>query len=316
MRDLYSELITRPYEAGMRELKVLTGYASSAFVHHVLYDLEELRLEVILGMAKAEPIAVWDHNEYVRLTRETGRLRVCYFLGDPPIHSKVLLWGTTARGGRIAFVGSANFSWHGFREYREVMAAVDPALAEAAFPQADELIECTDTAAFRHIKLSYQKGEMPGAIDASAVSASVRGCPSVNLPLVEIRTGRVHSRAGLNWGQRPGREPNQAYIPIPSTVHAEHPGFFPDRGIEFTVVTDDGESFICVVAQDNNKAIETSRDNSILGRYFRRRLGVPLGARVTDEALRRYGRSYVTFYKIDGGTYFMDFSPKGQKLQI
>lgn len=132
----------------------------------------------------------------------------------------------------------------------------------------------------------------------------------MELPLTMKGTSEPHRRAGLNWGQRPGREPNQAYIPIPRNIHIDNPVFFPERGVEFNVITDDGESFICVVAQDNDKALETSHDNSILGKYFRKRLGVPFGAPVTEADLQNYGRNSVTIYKIDDGTFYLDFGQR------
>jgi hypothetical protein len=78
----------------------------------------------------------------------------------------------------------------------------------------------------------------------------------------------------------------------------------------FTVITDDQKTFICTRAQkgDEGQAIETPQDNSILGRYFRERLGLPSGAFVSTEDLRRYGRMDVTFYKIDDENYYTDFS--------
>lgn len=45
------------------------------------------------------------------------------------------------------------------------------------------------------------------------------------------------------------------------------------RGVHFHVMTGDGETSIATVAQDGDKAIHTPAENSILGRYFRRRLG-------------------------------------------
>lgn len=309
--NLYAEVLERPYRNGFRNLKVLTAYASSAFVHHILQEFDALRLELVLGMARREPIPVWDHNEYLRLVRETGRATVWYFIGDPPIHAKAVLWSNSA-GRATAFIGSANFSWSGFRDYQEAMIPANPQDVEKAFPHLSSLINCTDQRVFERIRMSYQRKPDAAEIDTSAVGSAVvaRGCPRVRLPLTQARSGRIHNRSGLNWGQRPGREPNQAYIPIPRRVHAENPDFFPKARREFTIITDDGESFVCVIAQDNNKAIETSRDNSILGKYFRRRLGVPLGARVTDNDLQRYGRDYVTIYKIDDSTYFLDFSTR------
>ena len=63
-------------------------------------------------------------------------------------------------------------------------------------------------------------------------------------------------------------------------------------------------------AQDNGKAIETYGNNSQLGLYFRKRLGLPSGAFVTLIDLKKYGRTDVTFYKIDDENFFMDFSVK------
>lgn len=76
------------------------------------------------------------------------------------------------------------------------------------------------------------------------------------------------------------------------------------------VQTDDGKEIICVRAQDNGKAIHSTLNNSLLGEYFRFRLGLSSGEFVTKEHLLKYGRSDVDFYKIDEETYLMDFSVK------
>ena len=118
--------------------------------------------------------------------------------------------------------------------------------------------------------------------------------------------GELPERSGLNWGKRPDRNPNQAYIKLTSDIYRTD--FFPDIGTRFTVHTDDNEVLVCTRAQDNGKAIHTPRDNSIMGRYFRNRLNLTSGALVEKEHLVQYGRTYVDFYKIDGKTYYMDFS--------
>ena len=48
---------------------------------------------------------------------------------------------------------------------------------------------------------------------------------------------RVPYSSGLNWGQRPGREPNQAYISVP--VYIQKSNFLPLPGVEFSILTDD-----------------------------------------------------------------------------
>ena len=111
-----------------------------------------------------------------------------------------------------------------------------------------------------------------------------------------------------NWGQRPNerRNPDQAYLPVNGELKST--SFFPDRPIHFTVLTDDGEIIQCVRAQDGGKAIHTPHDNSEIGRYIRKRLGVPSGARVSTKDLLKYGRTHIDVYKIDGENFFMDFS--------
>ena len=78
--------------------------------------------------------------------------------------------------------------------------------------------------------------------------------------------------------------------------------------MHFTINTDDNKTLIATRAQQNGKAIHTPHNNSLIGEYFRMRLGLPNGAFVQKEDLIRYGRTDVDFYKIDDETYYMDFS--------
>ncbi len=306
--DLYDSLIKTPYQSGFRTLRVVSAFASSAFVNHVIYQHLAVNVDLIIGMTTLQPVTLWDHNEYVRLTRDTGRCRVRYYIGSPPVHSKMVLWEAPSKAP-IAFAGSANFTWNGFREFREVMTATDANLLASELAKLSEsTVDCVEQDIFTKISVSYSNPNQRSIIDASALGTVAATRPFVMLPLTDVSGQFVPSRSGLNWGQRPGREPNQAYIPIPRRVHNLNPGFFPLRGKEFTMVTDDGFSFVCVVAQDSDKAIETRYDNSILGKYFRKRLGVPLGQRVSIDDLSRYGRKNVTVYRIDDDTFFLDFS--------
>ena len=128
------------------------------------------------------------------------------------------------------------------------------------------------------------------------------------LPLVQTRKekGEVHKAAGINWGQRAGRNPDQAYIPVPKTV--SNSGFFPSRGQHFQIVTDDGDSFMATVAQDGEKAIEIPKDNALLGLYFRNRLGLPSGSFVSTQDLLQYGSNGVKFTRVSPDLYLLDFS--------
>ncbi len=135
-----------------------------------------------------------------------------------------------------------------------------------------------------------------------------RSSEYVRLPLSTKVKGqeRVAFRSGLNWGQRPKRDPNQAYLPIPSDVQKS--GFFPPKGVAFSIECDDGAVFRCVIAQAAGKAIETPEDNALLGRYFRARLGVDLGDPVALWHLTEYGRTAVEISKVGKLKYYLDFS--------
>ena len=130
----------------------------------------------------------------------------------------------------------------------------------------------------------------------------------VTLPLTTKKAGQlvVPQRSGLNWGQRPCREPNQAYLSVP--VEIQRSRFFPDRGEVFIIECDDGFVMKCVRSQDNGKAIESPTDNSIIGSYFRNRLGLRTGHMVTIDHLHSYGRTSVDVHYRNDHLYYLDFS--------
>ncbi|OGR47579.1 MAG: hypothetical protein A2021_00220 [Elusimicrobia bacterium GWF2_52_66] len=132
------------------------------------------------------------------------------------------------------------------------------------------------------------------------------GVPFVKVPLL-AKDGTLPERSGLNWGQRPEerRQPDQAYIRLPAEIYKTD--FFPPIGQDFIVRTDDRKILTCHRAQQNGKGIHTS-NNSLLGQYFRNRLGLAEGEFVKKEYLEKYGRSDIGFYKIEDETYYMDFS--------
>jgi hypothetical protein len=130
----------------------------------------------------------------------------------------------------------------------------------------------------------------------------------VTLPFTTSVRGdlQVPKSSGLNWGQRPGREQNQAYLSIPAYIQKS--SFFPVPGVMFEVECDDGACFQCLRAQANGKAIHTPANNSFFGLYFRSRLGVMPGYMVKIEHLTKYGRSSVDIYKISDSKFYLDFS--------
>ena len=131
---------------------------------------------------------------------------------------------------------------------------------------------------------------------------------SVIIPLTIERSGKklVPSSSGLNWGQRVGRNEDQAYLPVSAEIQRSK--FFPPKGKTFVLKWDDGEEFLCVRAQQNGKAIHTPSDNSLLGRYFRKRLGVNFGDAIVMPHLTRYGRFDVEILKKGNDFFYADFA--------
>lgn len=127
------------------------------------------------------------------------------------------------------------------------------------------------------------------------------------LPLTTSNKGElvVPKSSGLNWGQRSGREQNQAYLAVPAYI--QRSSFFPIPGIKFDIHCDDGEIFHCVRAQANGKAIHTPNNNSLIGLYFRKRLGIMPGYMVTIDHLIRYGRISVDIFKKSNDLFYLDF---------
>ena len=87
-----------------------------------------------------------------------------------------------------------------------------------------------------------------------------------------MKNGQAPKRSGINWGHRPGRDLNQAFLALP--VKIRDSDFFPEHGIPFSVISDDGWEVEMCRAQDHGKALHTPTDNSAFGRFLRGRLGL------------------------------------------
>lgn len=132
-----------------------------------------------------------------------------------------------------------------------------------------------------------------------------RGTRIVNLPLtVRDKRTEVPKNSGLNWGQRGDRNRNEACITVPTEI--DRMNFFPKRNKSFEVRTDDGCTFRLKRTGDRGKNLQGEEHLAPLGEYFRKRLGVKSGARVTLRHLQRYGRYDVTFTR-KGTHYRLDF---------
>lgn len=289
------------------KLLIISGFATPAMATHHIEAIQDgnpsLDISLIVGMTPLVGISKNHHNNFVKFTNNNSNF-ICSYIGatQTPIHSKLYIWLRDNKPS-LAYLTSANYTLTAFKQRQDEIACIcDPMEAFNYYNSVLPLsIYCTcdeanDLAVDRVVSFN------PLEEDDNLIKESVL------LPLFSERDEKVQEQSGLNWGQRRGREPNQAYISIPSRIARTR--FFPPRGEQFSVLTDDGFPFVCVVAQDNDKAIHTTNNNSEFGEYFRNKLGVPLGEPVVLADLDRYGNRYVKFTKINEEEYYMEYLPK------
>ena len=302
--SLYENALVAPINKGCEELFVVSGYASATFVNRHLSEKPGFNVNLIIGM----PGKRADHLGYLSLyKRYKGRFRGYYLQGNTPVHSKVYAWHKNGIPS-MGFSGSANYSQPGFTTKHQVNQLIvdDPtAITEFYNSLISRSIEIKDynfdPKSLGIIRPTIRGSFMPGQIQWEKENKRV------TISFLE-RKGIVSLRSGLNWGQRPelNREPNQAYLSLRKDSRKE--GFLPPRGETFTLITDDNVAIDCVVAQDGRKAIQSTFDNSEIGKYIRTRIGVPLGSLVDVKHLEKYGRTDFTIEKLDDETFFFDMS--------
>lgn len=314
--NLFREVLVLP-STRCNQLKIISGYASPAMANKHLSALRNnVSISLVVGMTSQDGMGLGGHNGFKSICTENALFQCNYVVSKPPVHTKSYIW-LKDNEPIIAYTGSGNYSQNAFfGGTSEAFAEDDPIQCNKLFtdvmsnssscldPNIETLIVFYEEI-YRRKSLTKQE-ILNSSSDANDVPDNVPTEECVTLSLLSSRDGQTHNQSGLNWGQRYGREPNQAYIPIPSQIAKS--GFFPNRANHFTMITDDGVSLDCAVAQDGDKAIHTTKSNSIMGRYFRKRLGVADGEYVTTDHLRKYGRTDVRVCKIDNETYFLDFS--------
>ena len=305
IRDLYEQTLVNPAFNQNAELFIVSGYASATFAHRHLRSTQpySTKINLIIGM----PGRQTDHLGFVNLCNNfRERFFPYYYQSSPPVHAKMYAWYDQGGNKLQGFSGSANYSQPGFfsnsqinqltmedsDEIKTFFHSLRPDSIYIPEASVEEISDAGD--------VSMLEGSVvPGTIDWIVPHHKVR------ISFLDKR-GNLPIRSGLNWGQRPGREQNQAYLSIKSDARAQ--GFLPESAFTFTLITDDNQVIDCAVAQEGRKAIHSSENNSEIGIYIRNRIGVPLGQLVTVEDLERYGRTDFTLTKINNETFSLDLS--------
>lgn len=331
--SLFERAIQSPLIAGGDRLIVVSGVASAEMALRVMLFAAERRhsltLELTIGLTSEEGISRQAHEDLVSLQNSSPapkvQLDVRYALAPTSVNSNVFVW-CEGEEPLWAWTGSSRFIQRDFGlgmghrvSRKNVLAEVEPASALRYIREIQaHTVQVHDPSVPSAIPLSDERDRSLVAADSDEFAVD----RTVALPLITLKRGpsrgSIHSTAGLNWGQRAGREPNQAYIPIPKEIREG--GFFPPRGTVFRIRTDDGRHFLARTAQQGDKALETPQNNSILGEYFRMRLGVPLGAPVQLSDLLTFGSRFVLVHRLlttddnEGYDYVLEYSAAAESL--
>ncbi len=324
--SLFSKVLLQPAYDSADHLYIVSGYASSAMAFHHVENLKEQGLDInihlIIGMTARDGISKTNHLGFKRLMEHelADKFECSYLIKSLPVHSKVYSWLSNNKPMK-GFTGSVNYSQQAFigKHQGEVATECNPLQAYNYYQSlVDNSIFCTHQDAENMIDLYSDNRIVQSSQGVIAEDSkeydSTFGPEKATVSLISKQLSDVAPSSGLNWGHRKknknkyNRNPNQAYIQLPPEVYKSD--FFPIRATHFTISTDDEKTLICTRAQKDTQghAIETPHNNSLLGEYFRHRLGIANGKVVTLNDLNTYGRSYIDFYKIDEENYFMDFS--------
>ena len=318
--DLEKKVLFTPAIEGANELRIVSAYASPSMVDWHIQKLNELNIQpinikLIVGMCPYDGLNEVAHKGFQKLLDtytdkpEFSNFSCQYIYQSPPAHAKMYLWLKNGKPYR-AFSGSANYTLKSFsKECGELMIECNTKDAEAYYQYAEaRSINCDSNEVENYIRIhrhdpnyNYEKFQLDSTFGQT------------QRLFLTGKNGEVPKSSGINWGQRPHRNPDQAYIALPSKI--AQTGFFPLNKRPFTVVTDDGICMLLRVEQDNNKAITTPGDNAELGHYLRARLGLDSGELVTKKHLENHKKAYVEFTKIDDEHFLLDFSePDEQEM--
>jgi hypothetical protein len=307
---IMNSVLMEPAREGGGELRIVSGYASPAMLESHLRMFQEEALSVnihlTIGMLQGK-LDEQNKASYLDvISTEWGGSRavaVSVISQGPPVHSKVYVW-SGLNGYKKAFAGSANYSVSAMLEEKTMEVC-----AEVNWQSASDYVRSCELNS-RSINLvpataSRRQAEPAFMLsDAAPEESTILRSEFIEIPLLvpEGDIMQTPAKSGINWGQREGREPNQAYLSLSPQIR----DFFPAPSVRFMVYTRSHGGFVGVRAQAEGKGLQSSTNNSILGIILRQALGVKEGAYVTTEDVTRAGMQTLRCYRLVSGDFFLD----------
>lgn len=309
--DIAEKILFAPIKMGADHLCILSAHATPAMASWLLKSYDEqnisgISIELIIGTTVEEGITTAYHEGFKKLhgnrySNNSGNFSCSYIYNQPALRNNLYVWMKNDIPV-CAFSGELEFTQNCLLQNQD--GTVSECSPLDAYRSFEEAVQRSSYCTYSEIEEDIIIYQSP--LNKSLQEHSVKQHNYVTLSLLISKGNETGKRSGLNWGQRNKRNKNEAYIPLPSKIAKS--GFFPLNKQHFIVLTDDHCALLLRVEQQNDKAITTPASNAQLGEYFRRRLKLNNGAYVHAEDLIAYGRTDVTFYKIDEEQFYMDFS--------
>lgn len=314
------------------ELIIISGYLGPAPVKR-LNELD-FNVTVVGGMYTGGMNSkIWE--TLLKCKENNPKLNIMF--SKEEIHAKAYVW---KKGNKVlsALIGSANFSSNGLRnDYREILADV----SRDTFKALIDYFEYIKSNSIEQPSIKESVGQEDIEFTGNEKIDKENLKYTCKLPLYSLRNNQVHEKGGLNWGFSSGHvAEGDGYIALPKEIIKNNLNLFKpfDQNYQskggkkrnsdpVEIIWDDGyimpASFegaqnidgLTYPKQITSYSAKTPRLNgkriskkSILGRYLRNRIGVPVDYLITMDDLNNYGRTDITLSLIEEGIYYADFS--------
>ena len=123
------------------KLTVITGYTSGVFVKHFVETFPTINFRLFIGMSQ-NGITRTEHNMYINIVKKFPHAEIFYQYTDKPTHMKLIV--KKKRRSVASYIGSANFSFNGFFEQRELMIPIEDDVSDIVKKQQEISISVED----------------------------------------------------------------------------------------------------------------------------------------------------------------------------
>lgn len=170
---LYNQII-KTSAKHFEYLRVITGYCSGNFLKRIYTDFPNLSIDVYIGMAQ-NGISYSDFQIYKELTRKS-QIKVFFHVSGPNNHQKIIEFKNP---GRIAFIGSANFSENGFGlSQNEIVAEVKDNLDNVFSAEKKNCISVLNPLVSELIPLIQDSDYLANKLNSSLENSQIISKPS------------------------------------------------------------------------------------------------------------------------------------------